>query len=166
MELFDAPSCFARLAGVLWPCAIAAAVVVACAAAFGGRKRTVFIAGVIAFGIVAALLWQGAVTQWQLGLLESESPDANEAARTRLNQNLTSAKIWQIIQREHEHPNVRFALALMLCERGEGSLLKSKPVPLLQRPAFFGGGHLAKAAQNFEFPLEVAEIPSRVTSTP
>lgn len=165
MELIDVPSCFVRVAGGLWPCVIVAAITVICTTSFGMRKRTILILSATAFGIVAVVLWQSATTHWQLGLLESESPDANESAYTRLNQSLPSGKIWQIIQREREHPNVRFALTIMLCERGESSLLTSKIVPALERPAFFGESHLAKAAQKFEFPVEVAEVSRRLTAT-
>lgn len=166
MELTDAPSCFARLVAALWPCAIATVVVMACAAAFGACKRTLLLAAIIVFSVTTAMLWRRAVIQWRLALLESESPDANEAAYVQLNQNLTSAEIWPIIQSEREHPNVRFALAVILYERGGVSLLTSKPFSRLQRPAFFGGGTLAKAAQTFEFPLEAVEIPRRLTPPP
>jgi hypothetical protein len=46
------------------------------------------------------------VTQWRVGMLESKSPSANEAAFKKLNQDLKSLEVERLLRNQREDPNV------------------------------------------------------------
>ncbi len=107
---------------------------------------------------MAALSGHNVITQWRLGLLDCEEPSTVDQAYSELNHSITSAEALQIIRNKHEKANIRFALTVMLSERGDESLLSSARVAPLKHPAFFGDDHLAQIARQYDYPIAVTDF--------
>lgn len=156
LDPLDIPYCTLRVLACLWPCILLFSIW--CIVTPRLKKRGITIGALAAILAMAALSANNVVTQWRLGLLISEDPATVDEAYAKLGSSLTSAQAWQIIKKKHEDANVRFALTVMLIERGETSLLNSVPIAPLKHPDFFGDDHLAMLARGFDYPVAVKDF--------
>src|SRR4029434_230 len=119
MDLIDLGPSIIRSVIALWPCAVTVVVVAILALGFRMRKQVVIAFAVFAFALGVFKQSPTILTQWRLGMLEAESPIANEAAFKQLSQNLKSVHVERLLRDQREDPNVRFAMALILLERDQ-----------------------------------------------
>jgi hypothetical protein len=159
MGLFDLGPSILRSVIALWPCVLVLVITVILALVFRMRKLAAIVFIVIT--VVPTLFKRSPeiVTQWRLGMLESKSPIANEAAFKKLSQDLNWLEVQRLLLNQREDPNVRFAMALMLHERRQYRFLPLlRVIQPLQRPAYLGDGHLAEAAKRYEYPLDPSKM--------